>query len=128
MSTKILLVDDDSDIRKLFAKRLETSGFDVIQAANGEDALAQVEAQRPALIILDVMLPKLNGYEVCARIKKARATRNIPIIMFTASEPHRQIEGMEAGANSYISKLCPPQELLDRVQQLLASAPKDDHR
>ena len=121
---RVLLVDDDEDMRKLFSKRLEVAGYEVIQATDGEQGLTQVNEQAPDLIILDIMLPKINGYEVCAKLKKGRATRRIPIVMFTAKgQPQEHIEGIIAGADAYISKLCPAQELLDRVQMLLPRLP-----
>ena len=123
MKRRILLVDDDADMRKLFTKRLELAGYEVVQAVDGEEALTQVNEQVPDLIILDIMLPKINGYEVCAKLKKGRATRRIPIVMFTAKgQPQEHIEGVIAGADAYISKLCPPQELLERVRLLLPAS------
>ena len=120
MKRRILLVDDDADMRKLFSKRLELAGYEVVQATDGEEALAQVTEHPPDLMILDIMLPRVNGYEVCMRLKKGKATRRIPIVMFTAKgQPQEHIEGVIAGADAYISKLCPPQELLDRVRMLL---------
>ena len=120
MKHRILLVDDDADMRKIFRKHLELAGYEVVEATDGEQALAQVGEQPPDLVILDVMLPKLNGYEVCAKLKKGRTTRHIPIVMFTAKgTTGEQIEGIRVGADSYISKLCPAQDLLDRVRMWL---------
>ena len=122
---RILLVDDNADLRKLYGKRLEAAGYEVAESADGEQALAQILEHPPDLLVLDVMLPKLNGYELCARLKKGRATRRIPIVMFTAKiQPEDHIEGIIAGADSYVSKLCPAQELLDRIKMLLGSTPQ----
>ena len=81
----ILLVDEEQDIVKVLRKHLEMKGYNIDIAVDGEEALAHVEQKPPQLIILDIMLPKLNGYEVCAKLKQSEAHRGIPIIMFMAS-------------------------------------------
>lgn len=117
----MLLVDDDPSMLKIFSRYLEAAGFEVARAVNGEEALVAAHQQSPELIILDVMLPKLNGYEVCQKLKQDPATKRIPVILFTAKgEPEEQVTGFMFGANAYLSKTCQAKELLDQVTQLLA--------
>jgi len=118
---RVLLVDDDPSMRKIFSRHLEVAGFSVTNAADGEEALVAARRQPPELIILDVMLPKLNGYEVCQQLKQDPATKEIPVIMFTAKGyPEERLTGFMFGANAYLSKTCQAKELLDQVKQLLA--------
>jgi DNA-binding response OmpR family regulator len=120
-SARILLVDDDQGIQKVFAKRLKTAGYEVLQALDGEQALEQARTHSPDLIILDLMLPKLNGYEVCAHLKQNPATRHIPVVMFTAKgEPQDHVAGLMFGADAYISKSCSGNVLLDQVTATLS--------
>ena len=120
---QILLVDDDLGLQKIYGKRLQVAGYDVVAVLNGEEALAQAKKSPPALIILDVMLPKLNGYEVCARLKQDPATKQIPVIMFTAKgEPQQHIAGLMLGANAYLNKNCESETLLEQVKSLVAKA------
>ena len=116
----ILLVDDEQDIVKVLRKRLELKGYNVDTAADGEEALARVEQKRPQLIVLDVMLPKLNGYEVCAKLKQSEAYQDIPIIMFTAKgQAQDHLAGLMFGANAYVSKSCQFEDLHEQIQSLL---------
>ncbi len=120
---RVLLVDDDADMRKVFSKRLELAGYEVVRAGDGEEALTEVTSQAPDLIILDVMLPKMNGFEVCAKLKQDPATSKIPIVMFTAKgQPEDHLAGLMFGADAYISKTCEAQELLDQVKGLIQQA------
>ena len=117
---RILLVDDERDIAKVLGKRLELAGFEVSTASDGEEAIAKVGEVRPELIILDVMLPKLNGYEVCAKIKQDEAHRKIPVVMFTAKGATQDhLAGLMFGANAYVSKACEFEVLLNQIRALL---------
>ena len=118
---QILLVDDTADIIKLVKKRLEEVGFDVRVAMDGDEAIRQVRSKKPDLIILDVMLPKLNGHQVCSMLKQDEQYSNIPIILFTArtSEIDEQL-GFEAGADAYVRKPFRSEELLGQVKKLLS--------
>ena len=121
---RVLLVDDDPSILKIFGKHLELAGYDVISTINGEDALAEIRREPPDLIILDIMLPKLSGYEVCAELKKDDAYRQIPIVMFTAKGmPQEHVTGLMFGAEAYLSKTCSSGELISRVKTLLSRSP-----
>ena len=117
---RILLVDDEPDILKTLNKRLEIAGFEVTQAIDGQEALAKTQELRPDLIILDIMLPKLNGYEVCAKLRQDEQYKQIPIIMFTAKgQSQEQLAGLMFGANAYVSKTCEYEVLLEQIRSLL---------
>jgi DNA-binding response OmpR family regulator len=116
----ILVADDDPDIRSLVALRLERSGYDVVAAGDGEQALATALERVPDVALLDVMMPKLDGYEVTQRLRELEATRHLPIILFTARVQETDIaRGVEAGADDYVKKPFSTNELRDRVQAVL---------
>jgi len=120
MSKKILLVDDEEDIRKLVTGRLKLNGYEVITAIDGEDGLSKARTEVPDLIILDLMLPKIDGYKVCRMLKFDVNFKHIPIILFTAKAEEEDIKtGMEVGADAYLAKPFEPQVLLDKVKGLL---------
>ena len=118
---KILLVDDEPSLVKVVSRRLEAEGFQVRVAMDGQEALDLVCAERPDLIILDVMLPKINGYEVCRKLKWDLRYQKIPVLMFTAKvqELDERI-GFEAGADAYVRKPFRAPELLEKIKGLLA--------
>jgi DNA-binding response OmpR family regulator len=116
----ILIADDDPDILSLVTLRLERSGYEVMGADNGEQALAAAIARPPDLALLDVMMPKLDGYELTARLRGNEATRHLPIILLTARVQESDIaRGVEAGADDYVRKPFSIQELRERVQAAL---------
>ncbi len=116
----ILIADDDPDILSLVTLRLERSGYEVMGAGDGEQALAAAIAQPPDLALLDVMMPKLDGYELTARLRGNEATRHLPIILLTARVQESDIvRGVEAGADDYVRKPFSIQELRERVQAAL---------
>ena len=120
---RILLVDDEPSIVKMVGKRLEVEGFDVLIAMDGQEALDQARAEQPALIVLDLMLPKLNGYEVCTMLKQDLRYQKIPIILFTARAQEKDEKlGLECGANAYVRKPFRAQELLEKIRALIATA------
>ena len=120
---RILLVDDEPSIIKMVGKRLEVEGFVVTVAADGQEGLAKAQADQPALIILDLMLPKMNGYEVCTMLKQDIRYQKIPIILFTAKTQEKDEKlGMECGANAFIRKPFRSQELLDTIRKLIATS------
>src|SRR6188472_1273428 len=119
-SSTILLVDDEDAVQKLLAYPLERDGFKVVQARDGEEALARFAEQRFDLVVLDVMLPKLDGLEVCKRL---RATSNVPIIMLTARDDELdKVVGLELGADDYITKPFSIREFRSRVRAALRRA------
>jgi DNA-binding response OmpR family regulator len=116
----ILLVDDEDSVRKVLAFPLERDGFAVIQAADGEEALEKFAAQTIDLVVLDIMLPRLDGLEVCKRL---RATSTVPIIMLTARDDELdKVIGLELGADDYITKPFSIREFRSRVRALLRRA------
>ena len=116
----ILVADDDADILSLVAFRLERAGYDVVPASDGEEALRLAVERTPDLAVLDVMMPKLDGYEVTARLRSHEATRRMPVILLTARVQESDVaRGFEAGADDYIKKPFSPQELRARVQAIL---------
>jgi DNA-binding response OmpR family regulator len=116
----VLAADDDDDILELVAFRLGRSGYTVIRAHDGEEALALARAERPDLAVLDVMMPKLDGFELTRRLRADEATREIPIILLTARAQDADLEeGFAAGADDYLRKPFSPQELRTRVQAML---------
>ncbi|MBU0511417.1 MAG: response regulator [Chloroflexi bacterium] len=120
MSARILIVDDDPFNRKLVSATMENAGYDVATSESGPDTLARIEEIKPDLIILDVMMPDMDGYEVCRRLRSESHTAHTPIIMLTAGDTLKEkIEGFEAGADDYMTKPFQPAELQARVGGLL---------
>ncbi|MFQ5610751.1 MAG: response regulator [Anaerolineae bacterium] len=119
----ILVVDDDPTALKILGLALQNAGYRVILASHGQEALQKAGRQKPDLIILDVMMPEMDGYEVCRRLRQNPTTQRTPVIMLTAkSLVEDKVEGFEAGADDYVTKPVVPAELLARVRaQLLRS-------
>jgi DNA-binding response OmpR family regulator len=118
--TRVLIVEDDPDIAQLVARYLEKSGFSVDQLANGRDALTAIAAHPPDVLVLDLMLPQVDGLEICRVIRGNEATAGIPIIMLTArAEESDRIVGLEIGADDYLAKPFSPNELVARVRALV---------
>ena len=116
----ILVADDDADILSLVLFRLERAGYDVVAAADGDEALRLAVERHPDLAIIDVMMPKRTGYDVTREIRKNEATRRMPVILLTARAQEADVtRGFEAGADDYIKKPFSPQELRERVQAIL---------
>ena len=120
---KVLICDDDAVILKLLQVNLELEGYDVITGRNGEEAVRLAQAERPDLIILDIMMPKLDGYQACRQIKARESTKDIPIIFLSAKAQHTDIErGIAYGVAAYMTKPFDPNELLDIVERLTETA------
>ncbi len=121
MMTKILVLEDDLPSLKLMRDILEVYHYQVIEASDGLDAVAIAEAEKPNLAILDVMLPTLNGFQVCERLRKIPTLKYIPIIILTVlNENQHRIRAIEAGANDFLSKPFNRVELLTKIKALLA--------
>ena len=126
MSQKILIVDDESHIRMLIGQtleELEDEGVDFFEAENGEVALQIIQDEKPDLVFLDVMMPKMNGMEVCRRVKQELKLNNVFIILLTAKgqELDRQ-RGQEVGANIYMTKPFDPESILNKAKEVLKIA------
>lgn len=123
MREKILIVEDEKDIIKMLEYNLKKEGFRVIDARDGEDALDLAVREYPDLILLDLMLPGIDGLEVCKALKKEAKTATIPIIMLTAkSQESDKVVGLELGADDYITKPFSVRELLARIKAVLRRA------
>jgi len=117
---KILLVDDEKDLVETVSFRLKALDYEVVCAYDGQQALELARKEKPDLIILDIMLPRMDGYKVCGLLKKDTRYAKIPIIMFTARAQQVDIEtGKEMGAEAYINKPFEPQLLLEKIRELL---------
>lgn len=117
---RILIAEDERDIRELITFTLEFGGFQVIAATNGQEAVELARQHRPDLIILDVRMPRMTGYEACRILKSQEETRTIPVIFLSAKGQEAEIrQGMEAGADAYILKPFAPDELIQQVQAFL---------
>ena len=124
----VLVADDDPDILALVRFRLERDGYEVLSAPDGEMALDLALARTPDLAVLDVMMPRLDGYEVTRRLREHGPTTGIPIILLTARVQEPDLErGFEAGADDYVTKPFSPQALGERVQAALGVRPEGGH-
>jgi len=125
-TTTILIADDDPDLRDILRTILAPSGFSIVEASDGEMALQTIRTQTPDLVILDYMMPKMTGPQVCAQLKEDLVLRHLPIIMLTGKgELQDKVLGINAGADDYLVKPFEPEELLVRVKMVLRRASQD---
>ncbi len=118
--TKILIVDDEKDIVETLSFMLKTKGYETITAYDGEEGLKLAKEEHPDLIILDVMMPKINGYKICRLLKYDAKYKNIPIVMVTArSQEGDKLIGEETGADRYITKPFEFSDILDVINELI---------
>jgi CheY-like chemotaxis protein len=118
---RILICDDDPAILRVIQVNLEVEGFDVLTAHHGEEALEVAHAEHPDLIILDIMMPRLDGYQTCEQLKAAEDTKAIPVIFLSAKAQASDIEkGKAYGVEEYLTKPFDPSDLIDVVERLLA--------
>jgi len=118
---RILLVDDNQDLLQVISRRLQTWGYEALTAESGEEGLRIAQEQRPDLILLDIMMPKMKGRDVCARLKANPETAPIPVVFLTALGLADHVKaGMDVGAEDYIVKPFQPSELKERIAVCLA--------
>lgn len=123
MSSRILIVEDEPGLVTMLRYNLEREGFRVDEAADGEEGLLKVEEAKPDLILLDWMLPRVSGLEVCRRVRRRPESRDLPIIMLTArGEETDRVRGLDTGADDYVTKPFSPSELMARIRALLRRA------
>jgi pilus assembly protein CpaE len=120
MVDKVLIVDDDLETLRLVGLMLQRQGYEIVAASNGTQALGMARTEKPVVIILDIMMPDLDGYEVTRQLRKDPDTTNIPIILFTAkSQTEDKLVGYEAGADDYLTKPVHPAELIAKIKKLM---------
>ena len=120
MMKSVLIIDDEADIRDILTYNLKKDGFDGLTAENGQSGIEKAKAAQPDIIILDVMMPEMDGIEVCQILRSDESTKNILICFLTArSEDYSQIAGLDAGADDYVSKPVKPRVLVSRIKAIL---------
>lgn len=125
---KILLVDDEQDILEIVGYNLSQEGYQIVTATNGKEAIAKAKKEVPQLIIMDVMMPEMDGMEACENIRKMPELSNVIITFLTArSEDYSQVAGFDAGADDYITKPIKPKLLVSKVKALLRRLKSDEH-
>ncbi|MBU6229954.1 MAG: response regulator [Cyanobacteria bacterium REEB459] len=119
MST-VLIVDDSSTLREMIAGLLTKAGLTVVEARDGAEAQAMIEVKPPDLVVLDIVMPNMNGYELCRWLKRNGTTKTIPVILCSSKgEEHDHYWGLKQGADAYISKPFHPEDMVNTVKQLL---------
>ncbi|HEY9566966.1 MAG TPA: response regulator [Thalassobaculum sp.] len=125
MSGKILICDDEAHIRRLIEQsleELEDEGVEILTSADGEEAVASIEQERPDLVILDVMMPKINGFDVCQRVKADDRLRSTFVLLLTAKgQEYDRVHGEQVGADRYMTKPFDPDELLTVAREVLSA-------
>jgi len=123
MAKKIVLAEDEPQIARLIEFKLKKEGYEVTWKENGEEALEAIKAEKPDLVLLDVMMPVMGGYEVLRRLKEDENLKSIPVVMLTARAQERDVvKGIDLGAEDYITKPFHPAELLARVKRILGKS------
>lgn len=123
MAAKILIAEDERDILDLVSFSLRYGGFEVIEAKDGLEAVEQAVSEKPALILMDVRMPRMTGYEACRKLKSMDDTKHIPVIFLSAKGQEQEIQqGLDAGAEEYILKPFAPEDLVNKVREILQRA------
>jgi DNA-binding response OmpR family regulator len=118
---KILIAEDERDIRDLITFTLRFAGHEVIPTANGEEAYLTAQTALPDLILMDVRMPRMTGYEACEQLKASQATKDIPVVFLSAKGQESEVRtGLDVGAEEYILKPFSPDQLTEKIKQLLA--------
>jgi CheY-like chemotaxis protein len=117
----VLVVEDQDELRRLYAEQLTLSGFDVIEAANGQDAISHTSARSPDVVLMDLSLPVLDGWEATRRLKADTRTAHIPVVALTAHDGSGELQrATRAGCDWFVPKPCPPDALITEVRRVLA--------
>ena len=118
---KILIVDDQIEVRELVQVTLEIGNYQILSAENGQQAIEIARVEHPDIILMDIMMPQIDGFEVCSRLKAGELTRTIPVLMVTAlDDPQARVNGMRVGAADFITKPVDARDLFARVVRLLS--------
>jgi len=118
---RVLIVEDQSDLRQLYVEHLTMSGFDVFEAGNGADAIREAEAHQPDVVLMDLSLPVVDGWEATRRLKAAAQTAHIPVVALTAHDGSGELQrATDAGCEWFVPKPCPPDALITEVRRVLA--------
>lgn len=124
MRPRILVVDDEEDVFRLMAFHFAKAGFDALWARDGEEGISAAVDSHPDAVILDVMLPRLSGIEMCRKLRDDPRTSRLPVVMLSArTEPEDKRRGIESGASSYLTKPCSPSEVVKIVKSLIDPGP-----
>jgi DNA-binding response OmpR family regulator len=124
---RVLVADDNPQNADLLAEYLQASEFEVAVASDGEETLSLVKTFQPDVLLLDIMMPRLSGFEVCKRLKSDSASKNLPILMITALDQPSDVErAVDAGTDDFLTKPIHQTELINRVRALMASRKSDD--
>jgi DNA-binding response OmpR family regulator len=114
----VLVVEDDAGLNELVGAYVELAGFEYRRALDGNSAIAEVQRRRPTLIVLDIMLPDIDGFEVCRQLKADKSTRQVPVVMLTAlSQDENRRKGIECGAAAYMTKPFDPDKLMAAIKE-----------
>lgn len=126
---KILVVEDDADLRDLLSFNLTQAGFAVTTASDGAEAIKKADAVAPSLVLLDLMMPEMDGFSVCEKLRRSNTMATVPIVILTAvNSQMARFAGFEAGANDYVTKPFSPKELVARLEGILAMhGPTKEH-
>jgi two-component system, cell cycle response regulator DivK len=120
---RVLIVEDDAELRHLYAQELANAGFEIIEAANGLDAIRQTTAGRPDVVLMDLSLPVLDGWEATRRLKADAGTAHIPVVALTAHDGAGELQrATRAGCDWFVPKPCPPHDLIEEVRRVLTTA------
>ena len=119
----VLIVEDQSDLRQLYAQELTISGFDVIEAGNGLEAITHTSAHFPDVVLMDLSLPVVDGWEATRRLKNDSRTAHIPVVALTAHDGSGELQrATRAGCDWFVPKPCPPNDLIEEIRRVLASS------
>ena len=124
--TKILIAEDEHDIRELITFTLKFAGYEVVAVKDGQEAVEKIPEEMPDMILMDVRMPRMTGYEACRLVKAEEATKDIPLIFLSAKGQDAEVEeGLDAGATEYLLKPFAPNELIDKIKEVMDRVGKE---